>query len=230
MNEVKKIAWDTLQSISPIVILVIVLQLIFFDDPLSQVLQFATGAVMVTIGLWLFLVGVEVGLLRIGEVIGSELPQRASLPVIFLFVFIIGIAIIMAEPNIMVLAEQIGYVAGDAVSRIVLIAFVGVGLGLFLVVAVLRVFLGVPLKYVLLAGYVLVFALSYFVPPNFVPLSFDAGGVATGPLTVPFVMALGVGITSVIGGKGTLSDSFGFVGLSALGPVLAVMLLGVIYT
>lgn len=230
MDEVKRIALETLQSISPIVAMVIVLQLLFFDDPLSQILQFAIGAVMVTIGLWLFLVGVEVGLLRIGEIIGSELPERASLPVIFLFVFIIGIAIIMAEPNIIVLAEQIGYVAGDAISRIVLITFVGVGLGLFLVIAVVRVFLGVPLKYVLLAGYVLVFALSYFVPPNFVPLSFDAGGVATGPLTVPFVMALGVGITSVISGKGTLSDSFGFVGLSALGPVLAVMLLGVIYT
>ncbi|MGI6490984.1 MAG: DUF1538 domain-containing protein [Peptococcaceae bacterium] len=230
MDEVKKIALETLQSISPIVVMVIVLQLIFFDDPLSQVLQFAIGAVMVTVGLWLFLVGVQVGLLRIGEIIGSELPQRASFPVILLFVFIIGIAIIMAEPNIMVLSEQIGYVAGDAISKIVLITFVGVGLGLFLVIAVVRVFLGVPLKYVLLAGYVLVFALSYFVPPDFVPLSFDAGGVATGPLTVPFVMALGVGITSVISGKGTLSDSFGFIGLSALGPVLAVMLLGVIYT
>lgn len=230
MDEVKKIALETLQSISPIVVMVIVLQLIFFDDPLSQVLQFAIGAVMVTVGLWLFLVGVQVGLLRIGEIIGSELPQRASFPVILLFVFIIGIAIIMAEPNIMVLSEQIGYVAGDAISKIVLITFVGVGLGLFLVIAVVRVFLGVPLKYVLLAGYVLVFALSYFVPPDFVPLSFDAGGVATGPLTVPFVMALGVGITPVISGKGTLSDSFGFIGLSALGPVLAVMLLGVIYT
>jgi hypothetical protein len=164
MDEVKKIALETLQSISPIVVMVIVLQLIFFDDPLSQVLQFAIGAVMVTVGLWLFLVGVQVGLLRIGEIIGSELPQRASFPVILLFVFIIGIAIIMAEPNIMVLSEQIGYVAGDAISKIVLITFVGVGLGLFLVIAVVRVFLGVPLKYVLLAGYVLVFALSYFVP------------------------------------------------------------------
>jgi magnesium-transporting ATPase (P-type) len=138
MDEVKKIALETLQSISPIVVMVIVLQLIFFDDPLSQVLQFAIGAVMVTVGLWLFLVGVQVGLLRIGEIIGSELPQRASFPVILLFVFIIGIAIIMAEPNIMVLSEQIGYVAGDAISKIVLITFVGVGLGLFLVIAVLQ--------------------------------------------------------------------------------------------
>lgn len=229
MDDVKTIAKETIQAIFPIVMMVIVIQLILFDDPLNHILQFVIGALMVTVGLGLFLLGVKVGLLRIGEITGSELPQLVSLPLLIVFVVFLGIAVTVAEPDVRVLAQQIDVVSGGAVSKNVLVAFVGLGVGLFMAVAAVRMLLGVSMRSLLAVGYIMVFGLSYFVPANFVPVAFDSGGVTTGPMTVPFIMSLGVGITSVIGGKGSLSDSFGFVALASLGPIIAVMLLGVIY-
>lgn len=229
MDDVREIARELVQAILPVVVMIITLQFILFDDPLYKILQFAIGAIMVTVGLGLFLIGVKVGLLPLGEIIGSELPQRGSLPLLLFFTLLLGIAVTVAEPDVRVLAYQIDSVSGGVISKSVLIAFVGIGVGLFMAIAAARVLLGIPMSYVLTISYIAVFALSAFVPPNFVPLSFDSGGVTTGPLTVPFIIALGVGITSVVGGKSSLGDSFGFVALASIGPVLAVMLLGVIY-
>lgn len=229
MDEIRDITKELMQSVTPIVALVIILQLILFDNPLHHVLQFVIGAVMVSLGLGIFLLGVKVGLMRLGDLVGSELPQRVSFPLLVFFVLLLGIAITVAEPDVQVLAQQVAYVSDNGVSKSVLVTFVGVGVGLFLAIAAARVLLGIPMGYLLVSGYLAVFALSYFVPPAFVPVSFDSGGVTTGPMTVPFIMALGVGLTSVIGGKNTLGDSFGFVALASIGPILAVMLLGVIY-
>lgn len=229
MDEIKDIAKETLLAILPILLLVIVLQLILFEDPLYEVLQLVIGAVMVSIGLGLFLFGVKVGLLRIGDIIGSELPQRLSFPMLLFAIFCIGVAVTVAEPDVLVLAQQVDYVSGDQMSKTLIISFIGLGVGVFLAIAAARVILGIPMRYILIIGYVLVFVLAYFVPPNFFPVAFDAGGVTTGNLTVPFVMALGVGLTSVLGGKSSLSDSFGFLALASLGPILAVLLLGVLY-
>lgn len=230
MDDVKDIAKELVPAILPVVVMVIVLQFILFDDPAQNVMQFIIGAVMLTVGLGLFLIGVKVGLLPLGELIGSELSQRGSFLLMMLFTFFLGIAITVAEPNVRVLAQQIEMAAGSVISKYILFTFVGVGVGLFIALAAARVILGISMKYLLFLSYGAVFLLAAFVPPHFVPISFDAGGVTTGPLTVPFIIALGVGITSVIGGKSSLGDSFGFVALSAIGPVLAVMLLGVIYT
>jgi len=229
MDEIKYIAKETLQAILPIVVLVMSIQLILFDDPLSEVLQLFIGAAMVSLGLGLFLLGVKIGLLRIGDIIGSELPQRFSFPLLLFSVFCIGIAVTVAEPDVLVLAQQVDQVSGDHISKTVIIAFIGLGVGVFMVIAAARVFLGIPMRYILVAGYILVFVLANFVPPSFLPVAFDSGGVTTGNLTVPFVIALGVGLTSVLGGKSSLSDSFGFLALASLGPILAVLLLGVLY-
>jgi hypothetical protein len=229
MDEIRDIAKELMQSVMPIVALVIIIQLILFDDPLHNVLQFIIGAIMLSLGLGIFLLGVKVGLMRLGELIGSELPQRVSFLLLVFFVFLLGIAITVAEPDVQVLAQQVAYVSDGGVSKNILVTFVGLGVGLFLAIAAARVLLGIPMAYLLVFGYLAVFALSYFVPPGFVPVSFDSGGVTTGPMTVPFIMALGVGLTSVIGGKSSLGDSFGFVALASIGPILAVMLLGVIY-
>jgi len=229
MDDIKEIGKELVQAILPVVVMVITIQLILFDDPLYKILQFTIGAIMVTVGLGLFLIGVKVGLLPLGEIIGSELPQRGSLLLLLFFTLLLGIAVTVAEPDVRVLAYQIDSVSDGGISKSVLIAFVGVGVGLFMAIAAARVLLGIPISYVLIISYIAVFALSAFVPPNFIPISFDSGGVTTGPMTVPFIIALGVGITSVIGGKSSLGDSFGFVALASIGPVLAVMLLGVIY-
>jgi len=229
MDEIKGILKETIQSILPVVGLVIVIELILFDNPLNNVLQFVVGAVMVTAGLGLFLIGVKVGLLRIGEILGSELSQRVSFPILLATVIFFGFAVTAAEPNVSVLAQQLGTVAGDVIRKNTLVIFLGISMGLFMAIAVVRMLLGVPMKYLLAVCYAALFVFSYFLPPSFVPLAFDAGGVTTGPLVIPVFMSLGVGLTSVISGKGSLGDSFGFVALAALAPVVAVMLLGVIY-
>lgn len=229
MEEVKDTALEILQAIIPISVVIIVLQLIFFDRPGPMVIQFLAGVVMVATGLWLFLLGVKVGLLPMGEVIGSELPQRGSFILLVGLTLFIGFAVTVAEPDVRVLAHQVDLVSDGGISKNVLVMFVAIGVGLFLALATARVVLGIPMSYLLIAGYLVVFVLSAFVPPHFVPISFDSGGVTTGPMTVPFILALGVGLTSVLGGKSSMSDSFGFVALASIGPVIMVMILGVIY-
>ena len=229
MDDIKDVAREVLTSILPVVVLVIILQLILFENPGYMVIQFIIGAIMVTLGLGLFLIGVKVGLLPLGEAIGAELPQRGSLPILLLSILFIGIAVTAAEPDVRILTHQIDYISAGSIPKSLLIAFVAVGVGLFITIATARVVLGVPMSYILIGSYLAIFTLSAFAPPHFVPIAFDSGGVTTGPMTVPFILALGVGITSVLSGKNSLSDSFGFVALASIGPVIAVMLLGVIY-
>lgn len=229
MDDIKDIALEMFQAVLPIAVLVVVLMLIFVEGPGYMILQFLVGVLMVTAGLGLFLLGVKVGLLPLGEAIGSELPQRGSLVLLLLFTMFIGIAVTVAEPDVRVLAHQIDAVSDGEISKRFLVTFVAVGVGVFIAIAAARVVLGIPMAYILVAGYLAVFALSAFVPPHFVPISFDSGGVTTGPMTVPFILALGVGLTSVLGGKSSLGDSFGFVALASIGPIIAVMILGVIY-
>lgn len=230
MDEIKEIGKEILQAVIPVAVFVIIIQLILFEEPLLVIAQFLVGVLFVTLGLGLFLLGVKVGLLPLGEIIGSELPQKGTFVTILLAVLFLGIAITVAEPDVRILAHQIDLVSGGEISKNILINFVALGVGIFMVIAVARVFLGIKIKYILIAGYTIIFVLSLFIPPHYVPISFDAGGVTTGPMTVPFILALGVGLTSVLGGgKSTMSDSFGYVALASIGPVLAVMLLGVIY-
>jgi hypothetical protein len=229
LEEIKDIAVEIIQAILPIAVIVVILQLILFEQPWPMVGQFLVGVVMVTLGLGLFLLGVKVGLLPLGEAIGSELPTFGSIPILLFAILFIGIAVTVAEPDVRVLAHQVDIVSDGEITKRVLVTFVAIGVGVFMAIAALRVLLGVPIAYIIVVGYLLVFGLSAFVPPHFVPISFDSGGVTTGPMTVPFILALGVGLTSVLGGKSSLSDSFGFVALASIGPVIAVMLLGVIY-
>jgi len=229
VNDIRETFLEISQAIVPIAILVMVLIVVFVPNWQPMALQFLLGIFMVMLGLGLFLLGIRVGLLPLGEAIGAELPQWGALLPILFFVFVLGVAVTAAEPDVRVLAAKVDIVSGGEIARQTLTTLVAVGVGLFMVVAIVRMVLGIPIGYVLLAGYLAVFALSYFVPPHFVPVSFDAGGVTTGPMTVPFVLALGTGLASVLGGRASLADSFGYVALASLGPVLAVMLLGVIY-
>ncbi|NLW06747.1 MAG: DUF1538 domain-containing protein [Clostridia bacterium] len=230
MKDIKDLFLEVIQAILPIVILVAALLFFLFEKPAPIMLQFLIGAVMIIFGLTLFLLGVKVGLLPLGQLVGSELPQIGSFPLVLIYAFFIGAAVTVAEPNLRVLAYQVGLVTGGKISGNVLITFVAIGVGFFTAVAIARIVLNIPLAYILVAGYLLAFILSAIVPPTFVPIAFDSGGVTTGPLTVPFVLSLGVGFASVLSGKNTLGDSFGYLGLVLLGPIIPVMLLGVIYT
>jgi hypothetical protein len=186
-------------------------------------------AFLVSIGLILFLLGVHIGLLPIGEMIGSALPKMGKAWLVVFWGFLLGFVATVAEPDVRVLALQVDQVANGAISRNLLIYTVALGVAIFVGLAMLRILLKIPITYLLVGGYGLIFLLAAFTPAHFVPISFDAGGVTTGPMTVPFILALGVGVASVLRGKSASTDGFGLVALASIGPILAVLVLGVVY-
>lgn len=228
-DDFKHNLWEVLAAIIPITGVVAVLQVSIVHMPSVVFVRFLIGALLVMIGLFLFLQGVKIGLLPMGEIIGGELPKRAGLPLILLTAFLLGFVVTIAEPDVRVLAHQVDVVSEGQIGKTPLILTVAVGIGLFVAMAVLRIILGIPIAYVLGGGYLLVLILSLFTPPDFVPIAFDAGGVTTGPVTVPFILSLGIGTASVLGGKSSMADGFGLVGLASIGPVIGVMLLGIAY-
>lgn len=229
MESIKEKIFEVFFAVLPVTVVVVIIQLLFIRLPLAALFQFLVGAVMVTAGLIFFLVGVHFGLLPIGELIGAEFPKRGKAWLVILLGFVVGFVVTAAEPDVRVLALQVNLVSGGAISKYLLIYTVALGVAIFLALAMMRIIFDIPLLYLLAAGYGLVFLLAAFTPAHFVPISFDAGGVTTGPLTVPFIIALGVGVVSVLGGKSVSSEGFGLVALASIGPVLAVMLLGVVF-
>ncbi|HLS08889.1 DUF1538 domain-containing protein [Lentibacillus sp.] len=229
MNNIKETVLEVIYSILPIAIVITVLQFTIIWLPMEAFLQFLIGVLFVGIGLILFLLGVNVGLVPVGEMIGSALSKTKKIWTIVLFGFLLGAVVTFAEPDVRVLSSQIDDVSGGAIPQSILIMSVALGVGIFVALAMFRIVFNVSIVYLLAGGYALVFLVAAFSPSNFMPISFDAGGVTTGPLTVPFILALGVGVATVIRGKTASSDGFGLVGLASIGPILSVLILGVIY-
>lgn len=226
---IKDIVWEVLNAVFPLTMVVFVIQFLVLSSPAEEILQFLIGLIFVVLGLIFFLVGIRIGLLPMGESVGNTIPQTGKVTLFVFYGFLLGFLVTAAEPDVRVLASQVDMVSGGAISHLVLIYTVALGVGFFVALAMVKIILNIPLSYLLVAGYTVVFILAAFTPEYFIPISFDAGGVTTGPLTAPFIIALGVGIASVLGGRSGSKDSFGFVALASIGPILAVMLLGVIY-
>ncbi len=215
---------EATSAILPILVIVIILSLTAAPMPTSIMLSFLFGALMLTIGMIFFSLGAEMSMTTIGELVGSSITKSRRLPVIIAVSFLIGFIVTVAEPDLQVLAGQV-----PSVPNMALILSVAVGVGLFLVMAMVRMLFNIPLPPLLVGFYAVVFILSAFVPKSFLAVAFDSGGVTTGPMTVPFIMALGVGVSSIRSDKHAADDSFGLVALSSIGPILAVMSLGMIY-
>jgi hypothetical protein len=229
LSDLQEILSEVIQSIVPLVFVVGVIIFILPGTAPELMIRFFAGAAMVTGGLFLFLVGVRIGLLPIGEAIGSELVSKGSLLFLLVASFLFGLVITIAEPDVRVLAYQVDLASGGSIGNNLLIISVAIGVGFFVALALLRILLGIPIAYLLTTGYLVIIVLSFLTPPDFVAISFDAGGVTTGPMAVPFILALGVGATAVLGGKSKVSETFGLIGLASIGPVISVMLLGVFF-
>lgn len=229
MQSIKDTVKEVVYAILPLSLVVILLQVTVIGMPPGMLVQFFAGAVMVSLGLILFLLGVNTGLLPIGEMIGASLPNIGKPGWIVIAGFLLGFVVTVAEPDVRVLATQVDLVSGGLISSNVLIYTVALGVAIFVGLAMLRILLNIPMTYLLVGGYGTAFVLASFTPPQFVPISFDAGGVTTGPMTVPFILALGVGVASVLGGKSASADGFGLVALASIGPILGVLVLGVIF-
>ena len=215
---------EALQAVLPIVAIVLVLS--FFIAPLSPsvLLCFLLGAVMIIFGMMFFTLGAEMSMTPMGERVGSAMTKSRSLPKMIVIGFILGFIITISEPDLQVLANQV-----PSVPNLVLILSVAAGVGAFLVIALLRMLFSMALPPLLVTLYAIVFVLAAFVPKDFLAVAFDSGGVTTGPMTVPFIMALGVGVASIRSDENAKADSFGLVGLCSIGPIASVLLLGAIY-
>lgn len=215
---------ESLSSVLPITAIVLALCFTIAPIPAGILMAFVIGAILLIVGMGFFTLGAEMAMTPMGERVGARLTGSRRLWLVIAGCFAIGVMITIAEPDLQVLATQV-----PSVPNMVLILAVAVGVGLFLVVALLRMLFGIRLSYLLVGFYILVFVLAAFVPRDFLTVAFDSGGVTTGPMTVPFIMALGVGVSSVRSDRHAENDSFGLVALCSIGPILAVLILGLVY-
>ena len=220
----KKMVKEAFSSVLPITLIILLLSFTICPLPSGTFLAFILGAFLLIVGMGVFTLGADAAMLPIGDYIGRQMVKRKKAWIILLVSFIVGTLITVSEPDLSVLAGQV-----NGIGNYVLILAVAMGVGVFLAVAMLRSFLKIPLKYILLVMYTATFVLSFFVPARFVPVAFDSGGVTTGPMSVPFIMALGAGAASMRSDKSSENDSFGITALCSIGPVLAVMLLGLVF-
>ncbi len=163
-----------------------------------------------------------------GKALGAELPRRGSILWIIGIAFVISFAATMAEPDVIVLTHQVDEVSQGTVSKNVLVYVISIGVAFFVVMAMIRILLNFRIAYLLAGGYAAVIILAFFTPAEYVPVAFDSGGVTTGPMTVPIILAMGLGFSSVLAGRSSLSDSFGLIGLASIGPVIGVMIMGMV--
>ncbi len=223
-SKLKEKFYETIKAVFPILAIVLLLCFTIAPIPPSILMTFLIGAVLLIVGMLLFNVGVELSMTPMGERVGTIVTKSRKLSVIILIGFIMGFIITISEPDLQVLAQQV-----PSVPNIVLILAVSAGVGVFLVAALLRMLFGVALSHILVFLYLLVFGLTFLVPEDFLAIAFDSGGVTTGPMTVPFIMAFGVGIAAIRSDRHAADDSFGLISLCSIGPILSVLILGIIY-
>ena len=215
---------EALTAVSPTIGIVLLLSFTIAPIPPSILLLLLFGAVLLIIGMMFFTLGAELAMTPVGEKIGTRIANSRNLGIVLLLCFLLGFIITISEPDLQVLAEQV-----PSVPNAVLILAVAVGVGFFLMIAMLRMLFSKTLRSLLILFYFLVFVLAFFVQDDFLAVAFDSGGVTTGPMTVPFIMALCVGFAAVRSDKHAEDDSFGLVSLCSIGPILAVLLLGLLY-
>lgn len=212
-------------SVVPVLLLVLLLYPTVAPIGATLLVQCMAGGGLIIVGLALFLIGSDIGVLPMGHLVGAELLQRRNVSLLLAGGFFIGFAATVAEPDVHVLANQVTAVA-PSMSRGLLVLMIALGLGLYVSAGLGRVLRRTPYRYLILGSYLPLFAIAFLSSPQYLGIAFDAGGATTGPMAVPVIMAMGVGVASVQGSSDREDNSFGFVGLASIGPILAVLVLG----
>ena len=215
---------EALKAVLPILGIVLLLSFTVAPVPPAILLLFLFGAVLLVIGMMFFTLGAELAMTPMGEKVGTKMAKSMKLQVVLFLCFLLGCLITVSEPDLQVLAEQV-----PSIPNHILILAVAFGVGSFLAIAVLRMLFSVALPPLLIVFYIFVFGLAFLVKEDFLAVAFDSGGVTTGPMTVPFIMSMGVGFAAVRSDKHAEADSFGLVALCSIGPILAVLTLGLLY-
>lgn len=215
---------EALSSVLPVSIIMLLLFVTIAPVGGNVLMMFLAGAVLLVVGMGLFTLGAELSMMPMGEAVGAHATGAKKLWPALVTCLFVGVLVTISEPDLQVLAEQV-----PMIPNLTLILTVALGVGIFLAVAFLRIAWGIRLRYLLVGFYAAVFVLAQFVPREFLPVAFDSGGVTTGPMTVPFIMALGLGISAMRSDGKAEEDSFGLVALASVGPILAVLILGIIF-
>lgn len=223
-EKLKEKIQESLISVLPITLIVMLLSVTLVEMEIGTMALFLTGAAFLTVGMGFFQMGAEMTMTPFGQRMGESMIKSKRLIMIILVFFSVGAIITISEPDLQVLAAQVA-----SIPNHVLIWTVAIGVGFFLVAAVLRILFRYPLRRLLLIFYGFVLVLSIFSPTDFVAVAFDAGGVTTGPMTVPFIMAIGIGLSASRSDDHAAGDSFGLIALCSIGPIFMVLLLALLY-
>ena len=210
---------EAVVAVVPIIMIVLVLCFSITPFTPSVLLSFLMGALMVIFGMMFFTLGAEMSMTMMGEKVGAKMTQSKNILLIVGLSFLLGVMITISEPDLQVLATLV-----PSIPNMTIIMAVAIGVGIFLVLALLRILYSISLAKMLVFFYIIVFILASQVSPEFRAVAFDSGGVTTGPMTVPFIMALGIGIAAIRSDRNAADDSFGLVALCSVGPILAVLI------
>jgi hypothetical protein len=219
---------EVFEATAPLVVIICILQFTLVKAPTQLFFQFLIGSLMTTGGLMLFFMGIDVGILPMGRFIGAELPKKGSLTLITVVSFSLGFVTTIAEPDVLVLSRQVDAMSRGAISESAVLYIMAAGVGFFVAIAMLRILYGFRMVYLLASAYSMVILLSFVTPKEFVPLAYDSGSVTTGALTAPVVIAMALGLSSVLAGRSSVSDGFGLLGFASIGPIIAIMIMGIL--
>jgi hypothetical protein len=229
----------SIRDLAPVVLIILFFQIVVLQQPAAQLLGLLEGALLVLVGLTLFVYGLELALFPIGEAVAYALAQKGSFPWLLAFSFLLGFGTTFAEPALTVVASEaaVAAAAGSAIAdsdaakavyELGLRITVALSVGVALVVGVTRIVLGWPLPLMVIGGYIIVLVLTFFAPPETIGIAYDSGGVTTSVITVPLVTALGIGLASSLAGRNPMSDGFGMIALALLSPMIFVMGYGIL--
>lgn len=228
--ELPHVLFDSLIALSPLIVVLIVMQFVSFKLSRRQFRRLVIGFIYALIGLIIFLVGVNAGFMEVGNKIGQVLTQKESKVFVLIFAFILGLLTIVAEPAVSVLTHQIEDVTAGYIKRTAVLIPLSIGVGISILLSIIRILIpGIQLWHYLLPGYIIAIALTFIVPKLFVGIAFDAGGVATGPLTATFILAFTQGAANAYEGANVVTDGFGMIAMVALTPIITLEILGFIY-
>ena len=218
---------NTVKDVTPILVVIFFFQYMIIKKPVAHLHKIITGIVMVVLGLYAFIIGLEMGLFPIGETIAYQLTDMKNNLLIYLFAFLIGFSTTMAEPALLAIAIKAEEISEGNIKQNVLRMVVAVGVAIGIALGSYRIVAGDPIHYYIIAGYILVIIFTYFAPKYIVPIAYDSGGVTTSTVTVPLVAALGLGLAENIAGRNPLIDGFGLIAFASLFPMLTVMGYGI---
>ncbi|MDC0407342.1 DUF1538 domain-containing protein [Candidatus Thioglobus sp.] len=228
---------DSAKDLAPIVLVIAFFQIIVIQQPIPNIDNIIIGAGFVLIGLTFFIHGLKLGLFPIGEVLAFSFVKKGSITWLLAFSFALGFGATIAEPDLIVMANEAAKVAqfgGIITSDVELDHYaqtlrytVAIAVGLSVVIGVIKILKGWPIQYLIISGYLMVMLVTLFAPDFIIGIAYDAGGVTTGPITVPLLTALGVGLSSSIRARNPLIDGFGMIAIASLLPIIAVMLFGI---